>query len=322
MKAAIVPQSGSVPIYGDFREPVPASGECRIAVTAAALSPVVKARASGGHYSAPDAFPFVVGIDGVGRLDDGRRVYFILPKPPFGSMAQWAAVPSAQCVPVPDGLDDIAAAALPNPGLSSWAALTERARFKPGETVLVNGATGTSGRLAVQIAKHLGAGKVVATGRNPAALRKLHALGADETVVLSDDADALDRAFKQCFARGIDVVLDYLWGHSAERLLLAASRTLAEGVPLRFVQLGHASAPTVALPASVLRSAAIELTGSGLGSVPLHRIVRVVDELLRAAITAGFRIETQSLPLSDVERAWVGEKLHPRTVFTISERGR
>ena len=134
MKAAIVARAGSMPVYGDFREPTASIGENRIAVRAAALSPVVKGRASGAHYSAPGAFPFVVGIDGVGRLDDGRRVYFILPAAPFGSMAEWAVVPSSQCLVLPDGVDDLAAAAIANPGLSSWAALKDRARLKSGET--------------------------------------------------------------------------------------------------------------------------------------------------------------------------------------------
>ena len=189
MKAAVVAQAGSLPVYSDFPAPSPSSGECSIAVSAAALSPVVKARVSGAHYSAAGDFPFVAGIDGVGRLDDGRRVYFILPKAPYGSMAERAVVPASHCVPVPDGLDDIAAAALANPGLSSWAAFKERARLASGETVLINGATGASGRLAVQIAKHLGAGKVIATGRNASALQSLKAIGADETIVLGEDIE-------------------------------------------------------------------------------------------------------------------------------------
>jgi NADPH:quinone reductase-like Zn-dependent oxidoreductase len=128
------------------------------------MSQVVKSRASGAHYSSSGKFPFVVGIDGVGRLDDGRRVYFILPRAPYGGMAQQTVAPSAQCLALPDELDDVTAAAIANPGVSSWAAYTERAKLKAGETVLVNGATGAAGRLAVQIAKHLGAKKVIATG--------------------------------------------------------------------------------------------------------------------------------------------------------------
>lgn len=319
MKAAMVLQAGSAPVYGDFKEPAPSSGELRIAVTAAALSPVVKSRASGAHYSAPDAFPSVVGIDGVGRLDDGRRAYFTLPKAPYGSMAERAVAPSSQCVIVPDGLDDITAAALANPGLSSWAALKERARLAPGETVLVNGATGTSGRLAVRIAKYLGAAKVIATGRNTAALQSLKSLGADATILLIENPDAMEGAFKEHFTGGVDIVLDYLWGTSAERLLAAAAKTAPEGVPVRFVQIGHSSGASIALAAPTLRSAAIELMGSGLGSVALPRIIRTVDELFQAAAKGGFEIATKPVPLSQVEQAWAGNSTMPRIVFTLGE---
>jgi NADPH:quinone reductase-like Zn-dependent oxidoreductase len=317
MKAAVVAQAGSSPVYSDFQEPFPSSSERSIAVSAAALSPVVKARVSGAHYSAAADFPFVAGIDGVGRLDDGRRVYFILPKAPYGSMAERAVVPAAQCVPVPDGLDDITAAALANPGLSSWAALKERARLASGETVLINGATGASGRLAVQIAKRLGAGKVIATGRNATALQSLNAIGADATIVLGENSDALDAAIKDHFAAGIDVVLDYLWGNSAERILIAGAKAAKDGVPIRFIQIGNASGGTITLPASALRSAPIELMGSGLGSVPFDRIVAAIAELLQAAVDGGFRIATKTVALSDVERAWPGEACNPRIVFAV-----
>src|SRR6266852_248153 len=132
MKGAIVLQAGRPPVYGDVKEPVPSTGESRIAVTAAAISPVVKARASGTHYSSSGGFPIGVGIDGVGRLDDGRRVHFFLPRAPYGSMAEKAVVPSSHCTIVPDGLDDITAAAIAVSGMSSWAALKERAKFAAG----------------------------------------------------------------------------------------------------------------------------------------------------------------------------------------------
>src|SRR5277367_4438101 len=224
MKAAIVVEAGKTPIYGDFKEPVPANGEVRITVSAAALSNVVKSRASGTHYSSSGELPFVVGIDGVGRLDDGRRVYFVLPKAPFGSMSEKTVAPPARRLPLPDDLDDVTAAAIANPGMSSWAAYKERAKLKAGETVLVNGATGASGRLAVQIARYLGAKKIIATGRNSEALQSLTALGADVTITLKADETALEEAFKAQFAAGVDVVVDYLWGRSAEMLLAAAAK--------------------------------------------------------------------------------------------------
>ncbi|HXY98438.1 MAG TPA: zinc-binding alcohol dehydrogenase family protein [Stellaceae bacterium] len=317
MKAAVVRGAGQTPVYGDFAEPVPSAGENRIAVTAAAISPVVKSRASGAHYSSSGRFPFVVGIDGVGRLDDGTRVYFVLPKAPYGSMAEQAVVPSAQCLPLPDGLDDVTAAAIANPGMSSWAAYTERARLKVGETVLVNGATGTAGRLAVQIAKHLGARKVIATGRNADALRSLAALGADATIALVGSEAALENSFKEQFAEGVDVVIDYLWGKSAECLLIAGAKAGAEAVPIRFVQVGSASGPDITLPSAVLRSSAIELMGSGIGSIPLDRLVNAVGGLLQATLPGGFKIAARPVPLSDVEEAWPKDDSTRRTVFTV-----
>jgi NADPH:quinone reductase-like Zn-dependent oxidoreductase len=275
-------------------------------VTAAAISHVAKSRASGSHYSSAGQFPFVAGIDGVGRLDDGRRVYFVLPKTPYGSMAERTIVADKQWLALPDELDDVMAAAIANPGMSSWAAYTERARLKPGETVLVNGATGTAGRLAVQIAKHLGAKKVIATGRNADALKSVAALGAG--------------AFKKQFADGVDVVIDYLWGASAERLLVAAAKAGPDAVPIRFVQVGSASSSNITLPSAVLRSSAIELMGCGIGSVALDRLFDAISGLMHAAVPAGFQIATTPVPLSEVERAWPNDDSTRRTVLTVDAR--
>jgi NADPH:quinone reductase-like Zn-dependent oxidoreductase len=317
MKAAMVLKAGQTPVYADFREPLPSSGERRVIVTAAAISHVVKSRASGMHYSASGQFPFVVGIDGVGRLDDGRRVYFVLPKAPHGSMAERTVVSSTQCLALPDELDDVTAAAIANPGMSSWAAYTERAKLKAGETVLVNGATGTAGRLAVQIAKHLGAKKVIATARNADALKSVAALGADVTIPLVEDGAALEGAFKEQFAAGVDVVIDYLWGQSAERLLIAGAKAGQDAVPIRFVQIGSASRSEITVPSAVLRSSAIELMGSGIGSIPLDRFVAAIGGLLHATSPGGFQIEATPVPLSDVERAWPKDDSTRRTVFIV-----
>jgi NADPH:quinone reductase-like Zn-dependent oxidoreductase len=289
-------------------------------VSAAAISRVVKSRASGAHYSASGQFPFVVGIDGVGRLDDGRRVYFVLPHAPHGSMAERTIVSSARCVALPDELDDVTAAAIANPGMSSWVAYTERARLKPGEAVLVNGATGSAGRLAVQIAKHLGAKKVIVTARNADALKSLAALGADVTIPLVGDDAALEDAFKAQFAGRVDVVIDYLWGRSAERLLTAAAKAGPDAVPIRFVQIGAVSGSNITLPSAVLRSSAIELMGSGIGSVGVDRFLDVIGQLLRATRPAGFQIAATPVPLSDVERAWPNDDSTKRTVFTVEQK--
>ena len=320
MKAAVVLGAGRTPIHAEFGEPEPAAGEARIAVTAAAISQVVKSRASGRHYSSAGEFPFVAGIDGVGRLDDGSRVYFVLPRAPYGSMAERTVVRSAQCLALPDALDDLTAAAIANPGMSSWAAYTERAKLKAGETVLVNGATGTAGRLAVQIAKHLGAGRVIATGRNADALKSVAALGADVTIPLVDGETALEDRFEAEFAQGVDVVIDYLWGKSAERLLIAGAKAGKEAQPIRFVQIGSVSGPDITLPSAALRSSAIMLMGSGIGSIPFDRFVHAIDGVLRAAVPAGLTIAVNPVPLSDVEQAWPRDDSARRTVFTVGGR--
>jgi NADPH:quinone reductase-like Zn-dependent oxidoreductase len=162
MKAAVITKPGGTPLFADFGDPVPRVDEQLIFVTASALSHVTKSRASGSHHTSPGSLPAVVGIDGVGRTRDDRRVYFVLPTEPFGGMAERVAVRMDQCIPLPADVDDITAAAIAIPGMSSWAALKERAHLMAGENVLINGATGTSGRLAVQIAKYLGAKRVIA----------------------------------------------------------------------------------------------------------------------------------------------------------------
>lgn len=321
MKAAIVQRAGQAPIFRDFEEPVVAPGEYLIRVTAAAVSQNARSRAEGTHYSSTDEFPFVVGIDGVGRLEDGSRVYFVTPRAPFGSMAERTVAATARCLVLPDDLDDATAAAIANPGMSSWAAYTERARLKPGEAVLVNGATGTAGRLAVQIARHFGARKVIATGRNIDALRSLEALGADVTIPLVEDEAALDVRFREQFARGIDVVVDFLWGKSAERLLMAGATTGADAVPIRFVQVGSVSGQTITLPSAVLRSSAIELMGSGIGSVAPDKLLHAIDGVLRATVPSGFKIAFKPTPLCDFEREWSNNDSTNRTVFTVNGAG-
>jgi len=318
MKAAIVVETGKTPVYGDFKEPVPADGEVQVTVTAAALSNVVKSRASGAHYSSPGQLPFVVGIEGVGRLDDGRRVYFALPKAPFGSMSEKTVVRPSEYVSPPHDLSDVTAAAIANPGMSAWAALRERARLAPGETVLVNGATGTAGRLAIQIARYMGARKIVATGRNEEALKALSVLGADVTIPLGDGGEPFEDTLKEQFGGdGIDIVLDYLWGPSAERIIIAGAKAGRDAVPIRFVHIGSVSAPNITLPSAALRSSAVTLMGSGIGSIPLDSIVRCIGELMQAAVPGGFEISTRTYPLSEVARVWNGPNSMPRTVFEI-----
>jgi NADPH:quinone reductase-like Zn-dependent oxidoreductase len=314
MRAAIVVELGQAPRYGDFRDPVPTAGMSVIRVTASAISPVTKSRASGAHYSADGELPFIPGVDGTGIADDGQRVYFLAPEAPYGGMAELVLVDDRHRFAIPDGLSDVAAAAMAIPGMSSWAALVERAQFRPGETVLVNGATGASGRLAIQIAKHLGAKKVIATGRRIEAFADLHLLGADVTVLLQD-RDALEAAVIHEFEQGVDVVLDYLWGMSAETLVIAAAKAGPAGVPIRYVQIGSIGGTSINLPGAVLRSSALQLMGSGIGSVPFPGLLKAIHGVLTAAPSAGFKIATAPMPLADVTKAWASSAADARVVL-------
>jgi NADPH2:quinone reductase len=288
-------------------------------VTAAPLSHVTRYRASGTHYSSAGSLPFVVGLDGVGHYG-GKRVYFLLPRAPFGSMAERTVVKASHLVPLPDDIDDATAAAIAIPAMSSWAALQERSKLAPGQVVLVNGATGISGRLAVQVAKHLGAGKVIATGRDPAMLDALSALGADATVSLLQDDAALDRALQKHFSDGVDIVLDYLWGGSAERLLAAAAKMSQDAKPIRFIQIGSSGGASISLPATTIRSSGLELIGCGMGSILFDRMLATVAQVFKATVPHGLTITTKILPLAKIEGNWAITTTVTRTVFAMAKR--
>jgi len=318
MNAAVVESFDRPPRYATFREPVAGDGTVMVRVHAAALSNLVKGQAAGSHYSSASEMPFVTGYDGVGTLPDGRRAYFFGPPAPFGAMAELSLAVASRTVALPDYVDDATAAALGNPGLASWAALLGRARLQAGESVLVNGATGVAGQQAIQAAKNLGASKVIATGREKDVLEKLRALGADETIWLQQSDEELVESFRSALA-GVDVVLDYLWGHSAECILAAAK---GRGNPMgerriRYVQIGSISGNAISLNADILRSSGVEMMGSGLGSLSAAAIVQALTEMYETAASTGLKIDTETIPLSEVERAWGRTKSGRRMVFTM-----
>jgi len=302
MHAAVVSSFDEPPSYGVFPEPVAGDGEVVIHVLAAPLSPLVKSLAAGRHYSVAAEAHFVPGIDGVGIDPDGKRIYFLFPKSPFGSMAGQALVSASSVVPVPEGVGDARAAAVVTAGLSSWVALTLRAGFKRGESVLINGATGSAGGLAVQIAAWLGAGRIIATGRDRKKLEQLPS--GVEKIVLDDTADD---ALKQAFSGRVDVVLDYLWGEPAGRLIAqaTANRGSRQGEPrLRYIQLGSAASEIISLSAASLRSSGLEIVGSGIGSLSVQALVTGAGELLNAIPQGGFDTPVRNCALSDVNRIW------------------
>ena len=318
MNAAVVESYSAPPRYTGFADPVPVAGENPVAVTAAGLHPIVKALAKGTHYGSTGQLPFVAGVDGVGRLEDGTRVFFGGSRSPFGTFAERALAGGAMCLPLPDGLDDATAAGLANPAMSSWVALSARAKFVAGESVLILGATGVAGQLAVQIAKRRGARRVVGVGRNPQALERLKDLGADATISLDQEHDALVSALRREVAEaGVDVVLDYLCGAPAEAVLEAiAQKGLMKAAPrVRFVQIGSSAGAAITLPAATLRSSGLELLGSGFGSASLEQIRQSIGELFAMAATAPFETSIKTAPLRDVEALWDSPGQGARLVF-------
>jgi len=318
MNAAVVHAYDAPPRYTSFADPIPAESEKLVTVTAAGLHPIVKSLANGTHYGSTGQLPFVAGIDGVGRLTDGTRIYFGSARPPFGTFSDLALAGSVMCLPLPDGIDDAIAAGLANPAMSSWVALTARAKFVSGESVLILGATGVAGQLAVQIARRLGARRVIAAGRNPQALEKLQNLGADSIISLDQDRDALVAAFRRNHDEtGIDVVLDYLWGSPAEAALAAFSQKgLSKTAPrVRFIQIGSSAGPSISLPAAALRSSGLELLGSGFGSASLEQIREALSQFFAIAAKTPFQSDIKTAPLRDVEALWNTPEQGTRLVF-------
>jgi NADPH:quinone reductase-like Zn-dependent oxidoreductase len=324
MKAAIVKAAGKTPVYGEFATPVAKEGEALITVQASALSHLSKSRSTGEHYSSKGIFPAVAGIDGVGTTEDGRRVYFVMPDAPYGAFAEYCPVSRRRLVELPDHLDDVTAAALANPGMSAWASLVDRAKLAVGETVLINGATGTAGRLAVQLAKHLGAAKVIATGRSEEQLAEVKSLGADITIPFKlgitqpTGAKDYEEALKGVLSAGVDVVIDYLYGESFKTVIMAAVKTADDAKPIRMIHVGAASGEqTLELPGAALRAAAISLMGSGLGSVSNAALLAGIKNVFELARPAGLKIATKVAPLADVEKVWEKAEGKPRLVFTM-----
>jgi NADPH2:quinone reductase len=316
MQAAVLRGLGNLPRAEEFPDPVPGDGEVLVRVSAAALKSVDKQLAAGTHFASPREFPVVCGIDGVGRLEDGTRIFFGGPKKPFGAMAELTIVRRVQCFPVPAELDDIAAAALPNPGVSAWLSLKHSAKLAAGETVLILGATGVTGRLATQIAKILGAGRVVAVGRDPDGLNALRDRGVDSVLSLNQSSEDLIEAFRREWRqKRFDVVIDYLWGRPTEALLasLTATEFSATGAPTRVVQVGESAGPTITLPAAVLRSSSLTIQGTA-GIPPWDVLTDAFQCVMNAGARGELSIETERVPLVDIENAWSRESRGRRLV--------
>jgi NADPH:quinone reductase-like Zn-dependent oxidoreductase len=317
MRAAVLDRLGQPPAFQSFDSPEARDDETLVDVRAAAIKQLDRAIAAGRHYSTPKTLPVVCGTDGVGRAADGARVYFYLQRRPFGAMAERA--PAALTVTLPDAVDDVLAAALVNPALAAWLPLVWRAKLQPGERVLVLGATGASGRLAVRAARLLGASRIVAAGRNQKVLRTLD---ADAAIDLTLPPPDLKEAFRRELAGGLDVVVDFVWGPVTEQLISVLVQpdlhAAAHAGDLRLVQVGAMGGPNIALPGGALRGARLTILGSGTGNYPPPKILRTfIADILARAARGEIGVETVARPLSEAAEAWAAPDDGRRIVLTV-----
>lgn len=306
MKAALVTSFSEPPRYAQVADPVPApgSGEELVDVLASGLHPRIRSQADGSHYTSDDALPFVPGLDGVGRRATGELVYFVLDDTPLGSMAEKALVDPRRTIPLPADADPILIAAAMNPAMSSWVALRRRVEFEPGMSVLILGATGSAGRMAVQTARLLGARDIVAAGRGEGRVEALRALGATATIDLSADPATVASQIGEKAAE-VDVVLDYLWGEPAQNAItpLILGRSDRSRL-IEWVEIGSVAGAEIALPSAALRQANIRFLGSGQGSNSARGIVEQLPSLVAELVAGTLTTDAVGIPLSDVERAW------------------
>lgn len=325
MKAAVIFERGEMPQYlENFPEPIASNDEeVLISVKAAAIKNLDKSQASGKHYSTENDLnkAIIPGGDGVGTLADGTRVFAMGIN---GMMAEKALVNKKTIVKLPEGIDYNIAAALPNAVAGSAMALRFKAKIQEGETVLINGATGFTGKIAVQIAKYYGAKNIIVTGRDEGTLKLLLKLGATETITIKqNDDDFLKQLSEIHNSTPIDIIIDYLWGRTAELLLEMLKGEGNVTHQTRFVSVGSLSGDKIQVSSEILRSVDLSLSGSGLGSWTNHEIQILFEEILpemfQLAADNKLIVETQTVHLKDINQIWAMEiSGGKRLVVTIS----
>jgi NADPH2:quinone reductase len=322
MKAAVINKFGDTPQYEDFPEPNIESGDTLIHTKAVVLENFDKMAARGTHYASRQffpQFPAIVGHSGVGTLEDGTLVSFGGAKPPYGTMAERAVVPEiykAYITPVPQGVDATVAASLPAAALTSLLPLRWGTRLQPGETVLVNGATGVSGKTAVRVAKLLGAGRVIGSGRDDEGLHAIMKLGADAAIDLKQSDETIREAFAKEGGKGYDIVLDFLWGHPTELLLktLVPKEAGFAKHRTRFVQIGEAAGSTISLSAETIRTSGLEITGAG--NVASETVREALKQVWEWVAEKKVSIDIETVPLKDIAEAW-GRKTEGKRIVII-----
>lgn len=308
MKAAVLHKIGDIPQYEDFTDPSPGMDDVLLDVKAVPLENVDQMIARGQHFASRQflsELPTIVGLRGVGERSDGQLVGFSSSKAPYGAMAEKTVVPKESTILIPDGISAETAAALPSSALTSLFPLKWGVNMEPGNTVLINGATGVSGKLAVQIAKLLGAGRVIGTGRNEKSLKRIKELGADIVVDLKQSKEDLNTSFKKVINEGVDIILDFLWGDPTEALIkaLVPQEISLNGQRTQLVQIGEKAGSKLSLSADALRTSGLVISGGASGITPesLSEGANLVWEWIKEN---KLFMDMEIIPLQDIESVW------------------
>jgi NADPH2:quinone reductase len=308
MKAAVIREFGRLPELADFPEPEPRAGQVVLDVEAAGMNPVEIAIASGAFYGPRPALPMIAGREGVGRRRDGRRAVFGACIAPYGSFATQALVDEEVLVEIPDDIDGATAVALWTAGLAALLPLERMARLRPGESVLVLGASGVVGQLALQLARLMRAGRVVAAARSQAGLERSAELGADGVVTIDD---AFRDSLRGASERGYDVILDLLWAEPAE---VALDALAPWG---RMVQVGSAAGTNIALSAATMRSRNATVMGYTTAQVPQPERVQAYERLVAHARAGRLEIESERFSLDRIAEAWTRQQQGPHRKIIV-----
>lgn len=315
MKAAVVNDFKEAPKVSVIETPKPAAKEQTVHVLAAAVYPRVRSQANGTHYTSTGELPFVPGLDGVWQTETGQTGYFIASNAKYGALAEKTVIDHHRFIPLGNDIDAARVAAGMNPAMSAWMSIKVRVGDLTGKKVMILGATGAAGQMAVQISRYLGASEVIGVGRNQTKLAALSELGATQTISLRDDQESLRVAFTA--AADVDVVLDYLWGTAAStamKVMLPARQNHSQ--QLLWIEIGSMSGADMVLPSAALRSVNLNLVGSGQGSINARQYLAELPELAQLISAGQFKIASTTMPLTELnETNW--NDVTKRVVYTM-----
>lgn len=313
MRAALIREIGALPELGERANPVPGDGEVVLEVLAAALNPIDVNVGAGRFHGGHPPLPYVPGCEGAGRVAGSNGLvwaYGTIGLSRDGTFAERVAVPREELIEVPEGADPVLAAAFGIAGLAGWLPVAWRAPLSGGETVLVLGATGAVGLVAVQAARVLGAGRIVAAGRSEEGLARAREAGAD-AVVRIGEGGGLAEALREACGDGADVIVDPLWGEPLAAALTAAKRGA------RVVHLGQSAGPEATLASAHVRGKQLELLGHTNFAVPREDLAREYGRLLEHAVAGRIRLDVERLPLDQVAAAWERQAAGPHAKLVL-----